>query len=137
MGLTIDMPTAGLLGITNAATANIINTTATLTKSSVNILQGSVNYTITFPSSNLSAGDEIVLKKLGTATVTVASTLIEGTNQTITITERIYSLKTTTTSTSNTLTTKHYFDRWSYSGTNGSSSTNFNILLEEGMLLSR
>jgi|TARA_B100000927_G_C16457114_1_gene466308 hypothetical protein len=86
MGLTIDMPTAGLLGITNAATANIINTTATLTKSSVNILQGSVNYTITFPSSNLSAGDEIVLKKLGTATVTVASTLIEGTNQTITIT---------------------------------------------------
>ena len=48
-------------------------------------------------------------------------------NQTITITERIYSLKTTTTSTSNTLTTKHYFDRYSYSGTDGSSSTNFNI----------
>ena len=36
-------------------------------------------------SSNLLAGDEIVLKKLGTATVTVASTLIEGSNQTITI----------------------------------------------------
>ena len=85
MGLTIDMPTAGLLGINNA-TGHVITTTATLTRNSVNVLSGSSPYTVTMPSANLEAGNEVVLKRTGTATVTVASTLIEGSNQSITIT---------------------------------------------------
>ena len=36
--------------------------------------------------SDLNAGDEVVMKKIGTGTVTVASTTIESSNQTITIT---------------------------------------------------
>ena len=84
MGLTIDLPSAGLLGITNA-TGNVISTTATLNVNSVNILDGSVNYTVTLPSSSLNAGDEVVLKKVGSAVVTIDTALIEGVSQSITI----------------------------------------------------
>lgn len=84
MGLTIDLPSAGLLGITNA-TGNVINTTAALTVNSVNILDGSVNYTVTLPSVSLNAGDEVVLKKVGSAVVTIDTALIEGVSQSITI----------------------------------------------------
>ena len=84
MGLTIDLPSAGLLGITNA-TGNVINTTATLTVNSVNVLDGSIDYTVTLPSSSLNAGDEVVLKKVGSAVVTIDTALIEGTSQSITI----------------------------------------------------
>ena len=49
MGLQIDLPSAGLLGITNA-TASVINGTATLNVNSVNVLDGSSNYTVTLPS---------------------------------------------------------------------------------------
>ena len=82
MGLQIDLPSAGLLGITNA-TASVINGTATLNVNSVNVLDGSSNYTVTLPSASLNAGDEVVMKKIGTGTVTVASTTIESSNQTI------------------------------------------------------
>ena len=85
MGLQIDLASAGLLGITNA-TASVINGTATLNVNSVNVLDGSSNYTVTLPSASLNAGDEVVMKKIGTGTVTVASTTIESSNQTITIT---------------------------------------------------
>ena len=84
MGLQIDLPSAGLLGITNA-TASVISTTATLNVNSINVLQGSSPYTVTMPSSNLSAGDEVVLKKLGTAVVTIGAAVFEGVSQTITI----------------------------------------------------
>ena len=85
MGLTIDLPSAGLLGITNA-TGNVISTTAALTVNSVNVLDGSVDYTVTLPSVSLNAGDEVVLKKIGTATVTIDTATIEGVSQSITIT---------------------------------------------------
>ena len=85
MGLTIDLPSAGLLGITNA-TASVISTATTLTVNSVTILDGTVNYTITLPSTSLNAGDEVVLKKVGTATVTIDTATIEGASQSITIT---------------------------------------------------
>lgn len=85
MGLQIDLPSAGLLGITNA-TGNVILGTANLAVNSVNVLTGSSDYTITLPTTSLNAGDEVVLKKTGTATVTVASTTIEGSSQSLTIT---------------------------------------------------
>ena len=45
MGLTIDLPSAGLLGITNASAA-VITGTATLAINSVNALSGSGTYTV-------------------------------------------------------------------------------------------
>ena len=84
MGLQIDLPSAGLLGITNA-TASVISTTATLNVNSINVLQGSSPYTVTMPSSNLAAGDEVVIKKIGTATITIDTAVFEGLSQTITI----------------------------------------------------
>ena len=71
MGLQIDLPSAGLLGITNA-TASVINGTATLNVNSINVLDGSSNYTVTLPSASLNAGDEVVMNKIGTCMVTVA-----------------------------------------------------------------
>jgi predicted ATP-grasp superfamily ATP-dependent carboligase len=85
MGLQIDLPSAGLLGITNAS-ASVLTGTATLVVNSVNVLAGSSPYTVTLPSTDLNAGDEVVLKKTNTATVTIASTLIEGSGQSVTIT---------------------------------------------------
>tara|TARA_A200000113_G_scaffold208101_1_gene206195 strand:+ start:2300 stop:2614 length:315 start_codon:yes stop_codon:yes gene_type:complete len=85
MGLQIDLPSAGLLGITNAS-ASVLTGTATLAVNSVNVLAGSSPYTVTLPSTNLNAGDEVVLKKTNTATVTIASALIEGSGQSVTIT---------------------------------------------------
>ena len=85
MGLTIDLPSAGLLGITNAS-GNVITGTANLVVNSVNALSGSGTYTVTLPTTSLASGNEIVLKKTGTATVTIASTTIEGSSQSITIT---------------------------------------------------
>ena len=84
MGLTIDLPSAGLLGITNA-TSSVITGTASLLVNSINVLSGSGTYTVTLPTASLQAGNEVVLKRTGTATITVASALIEGSNQTITI----------------------------------------------------
>lgn len=85
MGLQIDLPSAGLLGITNA-TGNVISGTANLVVNSINVLTGSSNYTVTLPTASLNAGDEVVLKKTGTGTVTIASATIEGSSQSITIT---------------------------------------------------
>ena len=85
MGLQIDLPSAGLLGITNAS-ASVLTGAATLAVNSVNVLAGSSPYTVTLPSTDLNAGDEVVLKKTNTATVTIASTLIEGSGQSVTIT---------------------------------------------------
>ena len=84
MGLTIDLPSAGLLGMTNA-TGHVITGTASLTVNSINVLSGSGTYTVTLPTASLQAGNEVVLKRTGTATITVASTTIEGSSQSITI----------------------------------------------------
>ena len=84
-GLTIDLPSAGLLGVTNASGA-VITGTATLGINSINALSGSGTYTVTLPTSGLQAGHEVVLKRTGTATITIASTTIEGSSQSITIT---------------------------------------------------
>jgi hypothetical protein len=85
MGLRIDLPTAGLLGITNA-TAYQISTTTSLSKNAIYILEGGVDFAITLPSTELNAGDEVVLKKIGSAVVTINTDTIEGSSQSITIT---------------------------------------------------
>lgn len=88
MGLRINLPTADLLGISGVLIFRIDDTTvpATLDAGNIYILEGTVDYTVTLPTT-VGDGEEIILKKTGTApTVTVASTLIEGITQTIEIT---------------------------------------------------
>ena len=85
MGLRIDLPTAGLLGITNA-TAYQISTATSLSKNAIYILEGNVDFAVTLPTLELNAGDEVVLKKIGGAVVTINTGTIEGSSQSITIT---------------------------------------------------
>jgi len=85
MGLTIDLPSAGLLGISGAQAFEITSNT-NLNINSVYVCKQASDFTITLPTTISADGGEILVKKVGTQTVTVASALIEGTNQSLTIT---------------------------------------------------
>lgn len=85
MGLTIDLPSAGLLGISGAQAFEITGDT-TLGVNSIYVCKQAADFTITLPTTISADGAEILVKKVGTQTVTVASTLIEGVNQSLTIT---------------------------------------------------
>ena len=85
MGLTIDLPSAGLLGISGAQAFEISSNT-TLGINKIYVCKGAVDFTITLPTTVTADGGEILVKKVGSATVTVAAADIEGTNQTLTIT---------------------------------------------------
>jgi len=85
MGLTIDLPSAGLLGISGAQAFEITSDT-NLNINSVYVCKQASDFTITLPTTISADGGEILVKKVGTQTVTVASALIEGTNQSLTIT---------------------------------------------------
>jgi len=85
MGLTIDLPQAGLLGISGAQAFEITANTA-MGINSVYVCKQAPDFTITLPTAVTSDGGEVLVKKVGSQTVTVASALIEGTNQSLTIT---------------------------------------------------
>jgi len=85
MGLTIDLPSAGLLGISGAQAFEITGNTD-LNINSVYVCKQASDFTITLPTTVTADGGEILVKKVGTQTVTVTSALIEGTNQSLTIT---------------------------------------------------
>lgn len=85
MGLTIDLPQAGLLGISGAQAFEISSAT-TLGINNIYVCTGATDFTITLPTSITQDGATILVKKTGTQTVTVASALIEGTVQSLTIT---------------------------------------------------
>ena len=85
MGLTIDLPSAGLLGISGAQAFEIDQNT-TLGINKIYVCKQAADFTITLPTTITADGGEILVKKVGTQTVTVASALIEGTNQSLTIT---------------------------------------------------
>jgi|TARA_R110000787_G_C13298946_1_gene434326 2-keto-3-deoxy-6-phosphogluconate aldolase len=85
MGLTIDLPTAGLLGIAGAQAFEITANTSLL-ENSIYVLKQAGAFTITLPTTITIDGGTILVKKVGTQTVTVASALIEGTVQSLTIT---------------------------------------------------
>ena len=85
MGLTIDLPSAGLLGISGAQAFEITaNTTLGINK--IYVCKQAADFTITLPTTVTADGGEILVKKVGAQTVTVAAALIEGTNQSLTIT---------------------------------------------------
>ena len=85
MGLTIDLPQAGILGISGAQAFEIVaNTTMGINR--IYVCKQAADFTITLPTTVTADGGEVLVKKLGTQTVTVASALIEGTIQSLTIT---------------------------------------------------
>jgi len=85
MGLTIDLPSAGLLGISGAQAFEITANT-TMNINSIYVCKQAAPFTITLPTTIPVDGGEVLVKNLGTQTVTVAAADIEGTNQSITIT---------------------------------------------------
>lgn len=85
MGLTIDLPQAGILGISGAQAFEIVaNTTMGINR--IYVCKQAADFTITLPTTVTADGGEVLVKKVGTQTVTVASALIEGTVQSLTIT---------------------------------------------------
>jgi len=85
MGLTIDLPTAGLLGISGAQAFEITaNTTMGINK--IYVCKQAAPFTVILPTTVTADGGEILIKKVGNQTVTIAAALIEGTNQPIEIT---------------------------------------------------
>jgi len=85
MGLTIDLPTAGLLGISGAQAFEIIaNTTLGINK--IYVCKQAPDFTVTLPTTITADGGEILIKKVGSQTVTVATAKIEGSDVSLTIT---------------------------------------------------
>ena len=74
MGLTIDLPQAGLLGISGAQAFEITANT-TMGINSVYVCKQAPDFTITLPTTVTSDGGEVLVKKVGSQTVTVASAL--------------------------------------------------------------
>ena len=91
MSVRINLPDAGLLGIAGARAFRISATPAqALVAGNIYVLEGdagvSNNYTVTLPTT-VNDGQQILLKKTGDVPqVQVTSALIEGTMQTIEIT---------------------------------------------------
>ena len=75
MGLTIDLPSAGLLGISGAQAFEITaNTTLGINK--IYVCKQAADFTVTLPTTITADGGEILIKKVGAQTVTVAAALI-------------------------------------------------------------
>ena len=83
MGLQIDLPSAGLLGI-SSSTGGAITSDTTAVQNGIYVVQGSNSLTLTLPAT-MEPGGTVLLKNLGTGTVTIASALIEASNQSITV----------------------------------------------------
>ena len=83
MGLQIDLPSAGLLGISSAS-GGAITGNRTAVQNGIYVVQGSNSLTLTLPAT-MEQGGTVLLKNLGTGTVTIASALIEASNQSITV----------------------------------------------------
>ena len=86
MGLTIDLPSAGLLGISGAQAFEITGNT-TLGINKIYVCKQAAPFTITLPTTVSADGGEILVKNVGSQTITVAAADIEGTNQSLTITK--------------------------------------------------
>ena len=91
MGLNIDMPLAGYVGI-NSFTVNTFRAAGTAVPNSLIVLDeddDSTDYLVTFPTeddSNLSPGDVIKVKNnTTTVTVTIDPGTVEGVADTITL----------------------------------------------------
>ena len=85
MGLTIDLPTAGLLGISGAQAFEITaNTTLGINK--IYVCKQAPDFTVTLPTTVTADGGEVLVKNVGSQTVTVTTAKIEGSDVSLTIT---------------------------------------------------
>jgi len=84
MGLTIDLPSAGLLGISGAQAFEITSNT-TLGINKIYVCKDGSPFTVTLPTTITADGGEILIKKVGSQLVTIAAAQIEGSNQSISI----------------------------------------------------
>lgn len=84
MGLTIDLPTAGLIGAAGSQ-GFIITGNTTAVENGIYIIQGSNSLTLTLPTTP-SDGGTVLVKNTGTGTVTVSSSAnIEGASSNVTM----------------------------------------------------
>jgi len=86
MGLTIDLPSAGLLGIAGAQAFEITANT-TMDINNIYVCKQATSFTVTLPTTIPVDGGTVLVKNVGTNATTVASTTIEGTVQTHTLTQ--------------------------------------------------
>ncbi len=88
MGLKIQLPTADLIGVAGATTSVIDGTTTTLVPNTIYVAQpgDGVTFTVALPTTDLSDGSVILIKDIGLGQVDISTALIEGTNQTLEIT---------------------------------------------------
>ncbi len=84
MGLTIDLPSAGLLGISGAQ-AFEITSNASMNINSIYVCKQAPAFTVTLPTTIPVDGGTVLVKNVGSNNVTVTATTIEGTSQTTTI----------------------------------------------------
>jgi len=84
MGLTIDLPTAGLLGIAGAQAFEITANTS-MNINNIYVCKQATSFTVTLPTTIPVDGGTVLVKNVGTNATTVASTTIEGTVTTHTL----------------------------------------------------
>ena len=84
MGLTIDLPQAGILGISGAQAFEIVANT-TLGINRIYVCKQAA-FTITLPTTVTADGGEVLVKNVGSQTVTVTTAKIEGSDVSLTIT---------------------------------------------------
>lgn len=86
MGLTIDLPSAGLLGI-SGATGNEIATNTNAVQNGIYVNPSSLSCTLTLPAS-MDVGGTVLVKTTGTGSIIVASsTNIDGSSSNVTISQ--------------------------------------------------
>ena len=85
MGLTIDLPQAGILGISGAQAFEIVANT-TLGINRIYVCKQAADFTITLPTTVTADGGEVLVKNVGSQTVTVTTAKIEGSDVSLTIT---------------------------------------------------
>jgi hypothetical protein len=84
MGLRIDLPSAGLLGI-SGATGGVITGNTTAVQNGIYIIEGSNSLTITLPAT-FEVGGTVLVKNTGTGTVTITSSAdIENSSSNVTM----------------------------------------------------
>ena len=82
MGLQIDLPTSGLLGI-NSASGGVITGNTTAVQGGVYIVEGSNSLTLTLPTT-MEMGGTALVKNTGTGTITSAAD-IENSSSNVTM----------------------------------------------------
>ena len=79
MAVTVNFPTLGILGTAGATTQTIVSNIE-LEPSTIYVTApgDSDPYTVTLPTTDINDGAVILIKRLGTGTITIPATLVDG-----------------------------------------------------------